>query len=72
MNAFEVQEIIKAMKHCTSAFDGKCVGCPYRHRNTLLKSCDENLMVDAKKLLIDQQKLIAKFGKMFMGGQTNG
>lgn len=66
MNAFEVQEIFKAMKHCTSGFDAKCKGCPYLHRNTLLKTCDENLMVDANKLMIDQQKLIAKFGKMFM------
>ena len=66
MNAFEVQEIIEAMKHCTSGFDARCKECPYRNRDTLLKSCDENLMIDAKKLMIDQQKLIAKFGKMLM------
>jgi Fe-S cluster biogenesis protein NfuA len=65
MNAFEVQEIIKAMKHCTSAFYGKCKGCPYLHR-TAFGSCEENLMADAKKVMIDQQKLIAKFGKMLM------
>ena len=66
MNAFDVQEIIKAMKHCTSGFDGKCKGCPHVHRGTLLKSCAENLMVDAKKVMIDQQKLIAKYGRMIM------
>ena len=67
MHHMDAPEIIEGMKHCTSGFDGKCKGCPYLHRNTLMKSCDENLMADAKKLIIDQQKLIAKFGKMLMG-----
>ena len=59
-------EIIEATKICTSGCEAKCHKCPYRHRHTLFRTCSENLMLDSHKLMKEQEKLIAKFGKMFM------
>ena len=59
-------EIIEATKICASGGEAKCYKCPYRHRHTLFRTCSENLMLDSHKLMKEQEKLIAKFGKMFM------
>ena len=65
-------EIIEATKICASGGEAKCNKCPYRLRHTLFRTCSENLMLDANKLMKEQQKLIAKYGKIIMGGETNG
>jgi hypothetical protein len=59
-------EIIEATKICASGGEAKCHKCPYRLRHTLFRTCSENLMLDSHKLMKEQEKLIAKFGKMFM------
>lgn len=60
--ASEVHILLDSLNLCYSG--DQCEKCEYRHRVTKHQTCREALLLDAKKVIKDQNKLIAKFAKM--------